>query len=259
MAYLVWCNPSRLSTPRPSSLVQTEAPTITPVSHTRHDRIFHTGIALAFLVTAIAGFAPTYFLKEFYHTPPLTPLLHVHGLVFTGWLLLLLTQSALVAAHRVDVHKRLGIAGAVLAAAMIPVGIMTAIAAARHGAATPGLDPLVFMVFPVGAVVMFAGFIGAALWKRRQPEIHRRLILLGTVSILTPAIARLSFVGHNPILALQLSLLFVIAAMIHDWKSRRRLHPLYIWGGLIVLLSGPVRSGIGHTSAWQSFARFLVE
>ena len=106
---------------------------------------------------------------------------------------------------------------------------------------------------------MFAGFIGAALWKRRQPEIHRRLILLGTVSILTPAIARLSFVGHNPILALQLSLLFVIAAMIHDWKSRRRLHPLYIWGGLIVLLSGPVRSGIGHTSAWQSFARFLVE
>jgi hypothetical protein len=211
------------------------------------------------LVTAVAGFGPTYFLKEFYRTPPLSPLLHVHGLAFTSWLLLLIAQSALVAAHRVDLHKRLGIAGAALAAALIPLGLMTAVDAARRGVATPGLEPLVFMVFPVGAVAMFGGFIGAALWKRRNSEIHRRLILLGTVSIMTPAIARLPFAGRSPIFALLLSLLFVVAGMIHDWKSRGRVHPLYIWGGLIVFLSGPVRSGIGHTAAWQSFARFLVE
>ena len=232
---------------------------VTPLSPARPGRIFHTGIAVAFLVTAFAGFAPTYFLKGFYDKPPLTPLLHAHGFVFTLWLVLLVIQSGLVAAHRADVHKRLGIAGAVLAATMILLGFMTAIEAARRGVATPGLQPLVFMIFPVGAVVMFAGFIGAALWKRRQPEIHRRLILLGTVSIMTPAIARLPFAGRSPVFALVLSLLFVVAGMIHDWKSRGRVHPLYIWGGLIVLLSGPVRSGIGHTAAWQSFARWIVE
>lgn len=232
---------------------------VTPLSPARPGRIFHTGMAIAFLVTAFAGFGPTYFLKEFYHTPPLTPLLHAHGLVFTSWLLLLFAQSALISARRVDLHKRLGIAGAVLAAAMIPLGVMTAIETARRGAATPGLEPLVFMIFPMGAIVMFAGFIGAALWKRRQPEVHRRLVLLGTVSIMTPAIARLPFVGRNPVLALVLSLLFVIAGIIHDWKSRRRIHPLYIWGGLIILLSGPLRSAIGHTAAWQSFARLIVE
>ncbi|MEO7412772.1 MAG: hypothetical protein ABIZ81_05395 [Opitutaceae bacterium] len=215
-------------------------------------------MAVAFLLTAVAGFGPTYFLKGLYPTPPLSPLLHVHGGVFTAWLLLLIVQSGLVAAHRVDLHQRLGIAGALLAVSMVPLGIMTAIEAARRGAATPGLTPLVFMVFPVGAVVMFAGFIGAALWKRRQPELHRRLILLGTISIMTPAIARLPFAGKNPVFALALSLLFVIAAMIHDWKTRGRIHPLYIWGGLFVLLSGPVRSAIGHTEAWLSIARFLV-
>ena len=230
-----------------------------PLSPSRHDRIFHTGIAVVFLITAVAGFAPTYFLKPFYPAPALTPLVHAHGLLFTAWLLLLLTQSALVAASRVDLHRRLGIAGAVLAAVMVPVGIMTAVASARRGFATPGLQPLVFLIFPFGSIVMFAGFIGAALWKRRQREIHRRLILLGTVSIMPPAIARLPIVGLQPRLALLLSLLFVLAAMIHDWKSRGRVHPLYIWGGLIILLSGPVRSGIGQTAAWQSFARFLVE
>ena len=229
-----------------------------PLSRARPSRIFYTGMAAAFLVTTVAGFGPTYFLKPVYLSPPLSPLLHAHGLVFTSWLLLLLIQSAFIAAHRVDLHKRLGIAGAVLAALMIPLGLMVAVEAARRGAATPGLTPLVFMVFPVGAVVMFAGFIGAALWKRRQPELHRRLIILGTVSILTPAIARLPFAGHNPVLALMLSLLFVIAGMIHDWKSRGRVHHVYIWGGLIILLSGPGRSAIGNTAAWQSFARFLV-
>jgi hypothetical protein len=231
---------------------------VSALSPVRRDRAFHTVLAVAFLATTLAGFAPTYFLKQVYHTPALSPLLHVHGVVFTCWLLLLVIQSGLVASHRVDVHKRLGIAGALLAAAMIPLGVLVAIEAARRGAATPGLTPLTFMVFPIGAVVMFAGFIGAALWKRRKPEIHRRLMVLGTVSILTPAIARLPFAGHNPVFALLLSLLFVVAAMIHDWKTRRRVHPLYIWGGLIILLSGPGRSAIGQTAAWQAFAQMLV-
>jgi hypothetical protein len=231
------------------------APTLSPP---RPGRVFHTTVAIALLITAIAGFGPTYFLKGFYDKPALSPLLHVHGAIYTLWLVLLVVQSGFVAARRVDLHKQLGIASALVAAAMIPIGVMTAIEGARRGVATPGLEPLVFMVFPIGALVMFTGFIGAALWYRRKPEIHRRLILLGTVSIMTPAIARLPFTGRNPVLALTLSLLFIVAGMIHDWKTRRRVHPLYIVGAVIIFLSGPVRSAIGHTEVWQSFARFLV-
>lgn len=247
--------PARLTSVAVMNADSIPVPRLSPA---RPRRMFHTGMAIAFLITALAGFGPTYFLKEFYGTPPLSPLLHVHGLVFTLWLVLLVVQSGLVAAHRVDLHKRLGIAGAVVAALMVPLGVMTAVETARRGLATSGMEPLVFMVFPVGAVIMFVGFVGAGLWLRRKPEMHRRLILLGTVSILTPAIARLPVAGHSPVVALVLSLIFVIAAIIHDWRSRRRVHPLYLWGGLIILLSGPVRSGIGHTAAWQSFARWLV-
>jgi hypothetical protein len=229
------------------------------LSIVRRDRIFHTGMAVAFLLTAFAGFAQTYFLKGFYHTPPLTLLVHMHGLVFTAWLIMLLVQTALVASHRVDLHRRLGVIGALLAAIMIPIGVMTALASARRGMAPPGLDPLMFLIIPLGSVAMFAGFVGAALWKRRDREIHRRLMLLGTISIMAPAIARMPFVALRPAFASYLALLFVLAAIIYDWRSRGRVHSIYIWGGLIILLSSPMRFGIGHTSVWKSFARLLVE
>lgn len=228
-------------------------------SRARRARVFHTGMSVAFLVTAFAGFAPTYYLKGVTHAPPLPLLAHVHGLVFTSWLLLLFVQTALVAAHRVGVHRRLGIAGAILATVMVPLGFETAVAAARRGLTTPGMGPLDLLIFPLGSLVMFTFFIGAALWKRRQPEIHRRLVLLATVSIITPAIARLPFVGMRPVVGLALSAMFVVAAILHDWKTRGRPHSIYLWGIVVILLSGPVRFGLGHTEAWHSFAHLLVD
>src|SRR5262245_59433763 len=90
-------------------------------------RAFHIGMSIAFLVTALVAFAPTYYLKGLFGAPPLSPALHLHGAVFTAWLLLLFTQSALVAAHRVDLHRRVGVLGAALAAMMVPLGITVAV------------------------------------------------------------------------------------------------------------------------------------
>ncbi len=229
---------------------------VTPLSPARRDRIFHTGMAVACLLTAFVGFGPTYFFKPVHPSPPLSPLLHVHGLVFTAWLVLLIVQSGLVRADRVDLHKRLGIFGAVLAAFVVILGFMVAVYGARSGASADGMVPLAFMIFPFGQTLMFGGFVGVGLWKRRQPELHRRLILLGTICLLTPAISRM--VDKRSVLAMFLTLIFVVVAMVHDWKSRRRVHPVYIWGGVILLLSGPVRAAIGNSAAWQSFAGFLV-
>jgi hypothetical protein len=228
----------------------------------RRDRLFYTGVSVAFLLTAFVGFAPTYFLKAAFHTPALSPLLHVHGLICTAWLVLLLAQTALVARGRGALHMKLGVAGALLAAALVPIGIMTALAMARHGTITP--DRRAFLIFPLTAVLMFGGFVGAALWNRRKPERHKRLILLGTATLITPAIARLPFVaglpvaGLRPVLALLLSAMFVAAALIHDWRLGRRAHPLYVWGGIAILLSGPARFALAQTAAWQSLTRLLV-
>ncbi|MEY4938521.1 MAG: hypothetical protein RIQ93_256 [Verrucomicrobiota bacterium] len=222
----------------------------------RRDRIFHTGMAVAFLITAVAGFGPTYFFKPIHPSPSLLPLLHVHGLVFTAWLVLLIVQGGLVRADRVKLHKRLGIGGAVLAAAMVLLGFMVAVDAARRGTAADGMDPLAFLIFPFGQTLLFAGFTGAGLWQRRRSEIHRRFILLGTICLMTPAISRL--VDKRSALAAFLTVGFVIIAMAHDWKSRGRVHPVYLWGGALILVSGPLRAMVGNSAAWQAFARFLV-
>ena len=128
----------------------------------------------------------------------------MHGLVFTAWLVLLIVQSGLVRADRVDRYKRLGIAGAVLAPLMVLLGLYVAVDGGRHGTSADGMAPLAFMIFPFGQVLMLGGFIGLGLWKRRRPELHRRFILLGTICTLTPAISRL--VDKRSVLALFLTL-----------------------------------------------------
>jgi len=236
--------------------MSTEASPAIPRNPARQGRLFHTGMAVAFLLTAVVGFGPTYFFKPVHPSPPLSPLLHVHGLVFTAWLILLIVQSGLVRAERIDLHKRLGMFGAALAALMVFLGLSVGIAAARRGVSADGMTPLGFMIFPLGQTLLFGGFIAAGLLNRRKPEIHRRFLLLGTISLLTPAISRM--VDKRSLLAMFLTLAFVVVAMIHDWLSRRRVHPVYIVGGLILLVSGPLRAVIANSAAWQSFARMLV-
>ncbi len=226
----------RLSTPR----------SVTP-------RRFHTGLALAFLLTAFGGFAPSYSAKLSHGDP--SAILHVHALFFTGWLVLLVAQAALVRSRRVGLHKRLGIAGAVLAAAMLPTGVLVALEAAQLRGGTPSALKLLSVQF--GALLLFAGFVAIAVWKRRRSEVHRRMIVLATVSIIPAAIVRLPLIGGNPLFALVLSTLFVVAGIVHDC-FRGRPHPVYVWGGLVIVLSGPARVLFGQTSAWQAIAGYLL-
>jgi hypothetical protein len=74
----------------------------------RRERLFYTGMAAAFLLVVFAGFARTYYLRPYFGAPLLTPLLRLHGLVFSAWIVLLLAQTALVAAKRTPLHRRLG-------------------------------------------------------------------------------------------------------------------------------------------------------
>src|SRR5688572_25157119 len=130
---------------------------LSPRSSGTHDRRFYGGIAIAAAVVTLAGFAPTYYLRFLDGGPsgtisggPFSTLLHVHGALFTAWMLLFITQTALISSRRVAVHRRLGIVGAILAAAMIPAGVMAGIVMARRGGAPPGVDPLTFLAIPLG-------------------------------------------------------------------------------------------------------------
>ena len=228
----------------------------------RRERLFYTGMAVAFVVTVFAGFARTYYLRPYFGTPALSPLLHLHGVVFTSWLVLLLVQTALVAANRTRIHRRLGVAGAVLAALMVFVGCVTAVIRAKEGAAPPGApSPLAFLTIPLGDMLVFAILVGAGFYFRRRTDVHKRLMLLATIAILPAATARLPFAfiqEFGPLAFFGLADLFIVVCLLYDLYTRRRFHRATIWGGLLIVVSHPLRLFVGGTQAWLSFAEWLT-
>jgi hypothetical protein len=237
-----------------------------PLAAGAYDRVFYSGMAVAMALTVFIGFAPTYYLRAFFGAPPtvsgatsLSPLTHLHGVVFTAWTLLFVLQTALVAGRRVALHRRLGVAGAALAAVMVAIGVSTAIAAARRGGSVPGVDALSFLIVPLTDMALFAGFVFAAVWRRRDREAHKRLMLLAYTSIIVAAAARLPGVlSYGPPAFFALAFMFPVAGMVYDMVTRRTVHRVYIWGGLLLALSVPLRLAISGTGAWQAFAGWLV-
>jgi hypothetical protein len=231
----------------------------------RYDRPFYSGMAALMALTVFVGFARTFYLRVFFDVPTLggrlelTPLMYLHGFVFTAWVVLFVVQTGLVRARRVDVHRRLGAAGMVLAAIMVPTGISAAIAAGAAGAAAPGVDPLAFMAVPLTDMVLFTLFVAAAFLNRRQREAHKRLMLLAYVSIITAAVARIpGLVGAGPLVFFSLSFVFVLFGSAYDLWTRGRVHPVYVWGGALIAVSVPGRLAMSGTEAWHAFAEFLT-
>lgn len=226
---------------------------------TRERRLYTAG-AIAAVLVVFAGFARTYYLKGAFGTPELPPLMHAHGIAMTLWVALFVAQTRLVAAGRTDLHRKLGMAGLVVAAAVVILGAKVAIEGARGGL-SPGLPPLVFLAVPLGMLAVFVPLVAAAIALRRRSDWHKRLMLLATLTLLTPAIARLVI----DVLALKSPPLFfafndaiVLAFVGWDTVRSRRLHPAFLWGTLFFLASQPLRIVIGHTEAWQRFAAWLI-
>lgn len=230
------------------------------------DRPFYLAMAIALALTVLFGFGPTYYFTIFKGGPthtfgggPFTPIFHIHAALFTGWVVLFIVQTSLVATRRLAMHRRLGIAGVALAAAMVVVGVCAAIAGARRGGAPPGSDPLSFMAIPFFDMVVFSTLVTAAFLKRKDRDWHKRLMLLAYISLSTAAIARLPGVlALGPPVFFGLSFLFVVTGIVYDLISRRRVHPAYLWGGGWILLSVPLRLMVSTTAVWTAFARWAT-
>ena len=227
----------------------------------RRERLFYTGMAVTFVLTVFAGFARTFYLRPHFQTQPLIPLLVLHGIVFTSWIALLLTQTTLVATKRTRTHMRLGVAGGLLASLMILIGTVTAIVRAKGPSPVPGVNPLSFLTIPLGDILVFASLVGAAFYFRRRADTHKRLMLLATIAILPAAVARLPFAfiqQYGPLAFFGLSDLFIVPCLIYDIVTRGRPHRATVLGGALIVISHPLRLVIGNTHAWLVFATWLT-
>jgi len=230
------------------------------VQPAQRSRAFYPSVAVMAAIVIFVGFARTYYLKEFFGTPSLPLLLHVHGLVMTCWMVLLMVQTTLVATHRTSVHRRLGVAGGVLAVAVVALGTAVAIYAARNAHAPTGIPPLAFLAVPFGDVVVFSALVGAGFYFRRRPELHKRLMLVATIAILPPGIARwpVPWNVHTPLIFFGVADLILIGCVIYDYVKTRRLNPAYLWGGLLLIASHPLRLMLAGTAAWITFAHWIT-
>lgn len=233
------------------------------------ERRFFTWMSAAMAAVAFAGFARTYYLVGFHDapTPLLTPVVHLHGALSTAWILLLILQARLIANGRRDIHRRIGMAGLAVAAAILVTGIFVALHSVRrvHTAANAGTlaDPYVFLIFPFASVGLFVLFVALGIARRNRPDAHKRYMLLATSSLIVPALARIvTQVTHGAVAgvvgAMVLVNVFLVAMVVHDLNTRGRLHPVTLWGGTVTVLSEVLRFSIGYSEPWQSFARMLM-
>ncbi len=220
---------------------------------------------IGFLIAAVIvlGFARTFYLRFLYDLPPLKSLVLAHGVVFTAWLVLFVTQARLIARHRYGLHKKLGIAGAVLAAAVVSIGVITALAGASNPRMRPlGFDGYQFLIFPLFGIVAFGVCVAAAIALRRRSDLHKRLMLLGMIAVLGPGVARLIRLAEmaDAFLWIQtgVTFAFVAWALLHDWYRNRVLHPVFAIGGAVLVVSWPLRAFVAGTGTWVSIARWLT-
>jgi len=231
------------------------------------DRFFLGMSGLLFLILLI-GFSRTLYLRLFFEVPPIPAYLHVHGATVTAWFVWLIFQASLVNVNRVEVHRRIGMLGAVLGVALIPAGLMATLQF------VPRLPDIGFSFEQAPWFITwiawanfhmllgFAAFLATALMLRRKTDIHKRLMLLATICLMPPPLARIAqnlgyMLEQETIFVTTVWLLLVVPILVYDLATSRRIHSATAIGGLCFLLVvfGPVL--IAGTDFAQNFVRGL--
>ena len=228
------------------------------------ERNFFGAAAAVILVSVFFGFARSFYLKPVFFpdfpAPPET-IFVLHGLVFSAWVVLLIVQTRLIAYGKTRLHRTLGAFGAGLAVAMVVLGVLAALTAARRPGGFIGIPipPLQFLAVPMFAIALFALFVLLAIVLRRKPAAHKRLMLIGSFQMVTPAVARWPGVApFGPPAFFGITDLFLIALVIFDLRTRQRLHPATLWGGLLTIVAQPVQLMLAGTGLWLDFARWAT-
>ncbi len=225
------------------------------------DRRFYLVMAIASVILICVGFSRTYFLKSHFPlSPALSLLLHVHGFVFTFWMLYFLLQTALIAVRRPALHRTLGIFGAALAALMVVLGLLVSFTAVRLHHGGVGQDAETIFLVSLIDLFSFTLFLVAGWVWRRDREAHQRLMLLAVVVGLTgPAIGRLGALGVSIGVMSLIGFALLFAGPLYDLATRRRIHRVYVFGVLYALATfTPLRFLLGHTLGWHQAAHRIA-
>jgi len=223
-------------------------------------RRFYVGLTLFMVAVMVVGFWPSYFGRLLRGDVARPLVIQIHGLVFVGWMALLFAQVMLAARGGTRLHRKLGRFGIAYGCLVLATGLAAGFAApVMHLAAGEWMKDRAagFLLIILGDMTLFGVFFGAAVAYRRQPEVHKRLMITATVALLFAAVGRMAFITSYAVYELVwLSPMFV--GMGHDWITRRRIHPVYIVG-TAALFFGSLRVLLVESDAWLAIGRPLLD
>ena len=256
----------------PLRLMETREPTLedtlrTEQQHTvwrkgtlRYDNRFFAGMAVVSLVVIFIGFARTYYLAGIFKAPLPNPLVHIHGAVFSLWILLFIAQISLITVHRVDLHRRLGMSGFGLACLMVILGVLVATDRLARHVANPGTETVeevrAFYAIPLADMLMFSTFVYLGFRNRTHPAVHKRLMLFATFALLDAGFDRWSIFDPYPLPVVHAVCFFPLLAvlMVYDMWSTGKLQRVTLWANGFLVAVQQLRHPFSHTAAWQAFA-----
>lgn len=224
---------------------------------------FYVVTAVAALLIVLTGFSLTYIVPMTSGTFSGRVLMHIHGAMYFLWVFLFILQPSLIRANNVKAHRQIGVFGFILAGGMLITGIAMAITSARlnsPGMAVGGLQPKQFLIVPFSDMVLFATFLSFSLANLKKFETHKRLMVLATLALLPAAFGRIAFmIGvSSPVIILLMGETILIAAIANDLFKMKKIHPVYKWGGALMVIVHLVRFPIGGSAWWTSFADWLI-
>lgn len=244
----------------------------------RRERRFFLSMLVAVWLAILSGFAYNNMQKFVAGRLTYPWIVHIHALVFTGWLVFFTAQLVLVHRGQVSAHRRLGMFGAGLAALMVVLGVMTAISTEQYKFGTPASDPP-FLSVMFSDMLIFGGLVTAALLVRRSPAAHKRLMLIATLVLTDAGFGRwlspkiVEWAGHKnywelktfaegawPFIRFQLLPAYtLIAALgVFDLLTRKRLHPMYIRAVACCLPIHLVAGWLYFQPFWRAIALQIV-
>ena len=237
----------------------------TPRARLNAERRFYLTLILMMIAAVVFGFARSVFLRPLFPAfpTPQEPFFYVHGVLYFAWMVLMLVQASLISARNPALHMRLGVVAYGLVPAMIAMGVIGSLIAARRPGGFVGVPvpPLQFLAVVLGDMVMFGLFTALALAYRRQPQAHKRLILLAAMVLMDPSIGRwpIDALAQIPDYSFWLKIvLFLMPLIVWDVMTLRRLHWATLTGSIVLIVEGLARGPIGATPQWLTFAKWAT-
>jgi len=235
--------------------------------HHRHDRTMIAATVFAIWLAIVLGFGIDIVRRAHIGALTFPLIIHLHALVYVGWLVLLATQILLVRTGRVAVHRRLGMAALILLPLMLILGPVAAIVAVAGNPYMPDkwiawLSVQFTNAFG-SAVLLAAGFL-----MRRNAPAHKRLMLMGTIALTEPGFGRiweaqLSALWGDGYLPLYIStymgtVLLMVAVGVYDLATRKRLHPAYIAAALWIFANELLADWLFHQPGWLAAMKAMT-